>query len=502
MADYIKEYLNGSSRVISTNEIPVTGRRFAATIQYGLVEQNFAENYSIVDIILKIGHTYYTLQETEVTYTITGWLNGSSESANEWLAANGGTGTITIGGTKNSTTITVAQIKFPHTNDGKARLNLGVRLEAEEQFTFEYMNDAYPSLTSNYNFISANYDVTLPTMTIFPPYISATYPTQAALMTDEAELGIYITSKSAWAISKMEAAITVAHFEEGIEDYGKEFEFHRVELPTDTNGTYYFSITDEERRSMRHFLRNVTSYEYKFYLYSTCEGVDVTKSEMRSANIVNCNPALTNATVVDANSTIVGLTGDENVLVFGESMAEYSVDISLSKEAEIANFVVKNGGKQRETQHGVFDDVESGLFTFDLTDTRGYSASTSVEKTVIPYLKPTCYQSVDVELVEETAVQAHYKVSGSIFSGSFGAVDNTIKIEMRHTNNEGKMTDWTDVTSLVSSFYNNSFELTTTITGLTYRASYDFQCRVTDALYTVQSATYTAVLQPVFDWGE
>ena len=460
----------------------------------GVVEQSYAGNYSIIDIIVKhyFPSGFVTHNISNVTYELRAVADDELTS---YFAANGGTGsytgTILPNAMANTDFESEAGVVFKkrfqinHDENGEAQLNLQFKLLG----SFNFGTTTYSSLGTNDTF-------NLPSMGEIP-YITAAYPTVAGNMTDEATLGIYVENKSA-VVDKLVAMIAVTD-KTGLDE---EFEVHRVEIPTTTNGIFYFNVTEDERNSMRYELRNVDIFDYHFYLISTVGTEEIVRKLTRDAHIVNCEPAFANTRVVDANSTTVALTGDANILVYGESMAEYYTDLVLRKGAELAEIVVKNGDKKRDLQYGVFDNVESGVFTFDMTDSRGKVASKTVTKTVLPYVKPTCYIQVEVELVEETAVQAHFFANGSYFRGSFGAVDNAFKIEIRHTQNDGNMGDWTDITPIGAIFDENSYEITTTITGLIYRQNYDFQLRITDSLHTVQSATYTAVLQPVFDWGE
>ena len=95
------------------------------------------------------------------------------------------------------------------------------------------------------------------------------------------------------------------------------------------------------------------------------------------------------------------------------------------------------------------------------------------------------------------------KISGNYFNGTFGAVKNTLKLEVRHTQNDGSMGAWVDLTSgLIPVFNGTTYELETTISGFSYSQSYVFQCRATDKLNTVITSQYTVRVLPVFDWSK
>ena len=268
-----------------------------------------------------------------------------------------------------------------------------------------------------------------------------------------------------------------------------------------TGTSYTFQFTEDERNVLRRATIDAQSKTVRFYLKTTAGGTTMFHYVDRTLTIVNSNPILSNPTVRDVNSTTLALTGNENILIKYASMAEYSVNVTVAKEATIANQFVQCGSKKvTGMSYGVIDNPESGLFVFSVTDSRGLNTTATVEKTLLDYLKPTCYQKVTTELVGETGAKAVVTISGNFFNGSFGAIANTLKIEMRHTQNDGTMGDWVDLSPLGYTQDGNTYELVTNITGLDYNQSYTFQSRVTDKLNYVESAQYVVKVKPVFDW--
>ena len=268
-----------------------------------------------------------------------------------------------------------------------------------------------------------------------------------------------------------------------------------------TGTSYTFQFTEDERNVLRRAVIDAQSKTVRFYLKTTAGGTTMFHYVDRTLTIVNSNPILSNPTVRDVNSTTLALTGNENILIKYASMAEYSVNVTVAKEATIANQFVQCGSKKvTGMSYGVIDNPESGLFVFSVTDSRGLNTTATVEKTLLDYLKPTCYQKVTTELVGETGAKAVVTISGNFFNGSFGAVANTLKIEMRHTQNDGTMGDWVDLSPLGYTYDGNTYELVTNITGLDYNQSYTFQSRVTDKLNYVESAQYIVRVLPIFDW--
>ena len=271
-----------------------------------------------------------------------------------------------------------------------------------------------------------------------------------------------------------------------------------------TGSSYTFNLTEDERNVLRVAAINAQTITVRFYLKTTIAGTTYFDYVTRNITIVSCNPVINNPTVKDIQSSILELTGDENTIVKHASMIEYSYEPVATKGAIIAEQYIQCGSKKiTGLNQGVIDDVESGTFVFSVTDSRGLTTERVIEKPVVEYVKPTCYQAFDTELVGETGAKITLKISGNYFNGSFGAVSNELKIEVRHTQNDGTMGDWVNLTEgLIPVFNGNTYELEITISGFDYSQAYEFQSRVTDKLYTVQSSSYTVRLLPVFDWSE
>ena len=269
-----------------------------------------------------------------------------------------------------------------------------------------------------------------------------------------------------------------------------------------TGSSYTFNLTDDERNTLRLAAVNAQSITVRFYVKVTVGGTTYWDYVDRTFTVVNCNPIVDNPTVKDIKPETLALTGDENTVVRYESMVEYGFEVTAMKSATIVSQGVQCGNKiVTGLAQGVIDDVESNLFVFSATDSRGLTTTATVEKNLVDYVKPTCYQTITTELVGETGAKVDLTISGNYFNGSFGLTDNTLKLEVRHTQNDGTMGDWVDLTDgLIPTFNGNTYELDIEISGFDYSQSYTFQCRATDKLNYVESAQYVVKVLPVFDW--
>lgn len=274
--------------------------------------------------------------------------------------------------------------------------------------------------------------------------------------------------------------------------------------------SYTFEFTDAEREILRekaqgsdnvpvYYLTKTTRQVIPYG--GTAQTVDIIGATQRVLTIIGCNPSL-NPTVKDIKPETLALTGDENTFIRYESMAEFAINAVASKHATIVSQSVTCGSKTiSNLPYGVIQDVESATFIFDITDSRNMGASSSVFKNLIEYVKPTCYQKVEMLLTGETSAAVKISVNGSYYNGAFGLADNSFLYQVRHTDNSGNMGEWFTIDADVT-FDGESYELEVILSGFDYGKAYTFQSRVIDKLNTVQSAQYTIRYLPIFDWGE
>lgn len=276
----------------------------------------------------------------------------------------------------------------------------------------------------------------------------------------------------------------------------------------ETTGTYTFELTDAERELLISKVTTGTSTNVVFRIktfskrYPDIDGViysDLTKT----FTIANAYPQAT-LEVEDINPNTLALTGDENTIVKYYSDAAYVLNATASKGATIVSEEVVCAGKVSTTETGVLEDVESNIFTFVAVDTRNNAVAGTLTKNFVDYIKLTCQQKIEIDLTgaEGTGAAATVKISGNYFRGSFGLTDNSLVVQIRHTQNDGSMGDWVTLTDFVEVYYGDgTYSLEFGISGLDYAEPYTFQCRAIDKLATAQTEEYTTRVTPVFDWS-
>lgn len=201
-------------------------------------------------------------------------------------------------------------------------------------------------------------------------------------------------------------------------------------------------------------------------------------------------------TVVDSNTTTTALTGDSSKFIKYYSNASAATGAKARNSATLKSQKIVCGAKSLTTASGTISAVESGSFTFSATDSRGYTTTQTVKKTLVNYVKLTC--SLDAG-APTTAGVATLKISGNYFNGSFGKVANTLTVQYRYKTQGENYGSWTTVTATKSG---NTYSATASISGLNYLNAYTFQTRAVDKLVTVTSSEQTRKTTPIFDWGK
>ncbi len=195
-----------------------------------------------------------------------------------------------------------------------------------------------------------------------------------------------------------------------------------------------------------------------------------------------CAPLLT-ASVRDGNEKTVALTGDENVLVRFVSRAECTLEATAQKGAQVANTTIEDVNCAQLT----VENAERDSYRFSVTDSRGYRAERIVTAPFVPYVRLTAYP--------ETAWQDDrlvLTVAGNYFSGSFGAVANSLTLLCL-------LPDGQEVV-LTPEINGQAYRAEVYLGGLTPGQS--LTITATDAVMTVTETMSVPRAVPVFHWGE
>ena len=229
-----------------------------------------------------------------------------------------------------------------------------------------------------------------------------------------------------------------------------------------------------------------------------CEGEEIGGGDYEIT--VKVDPRLNSpqvtAEILDVNPETLALTGNASQLVRYCSHARVKAACQTKNHAHVQSYRMVNNSVVYTERDAVVPGVESGLFRLEVTDSRGFTATNPVSRTLIPYIKLTCNLS---DNKPDSQGNMTVKVSGNFFNGTFGALDNTLDVAYRYKAMGEEYGEWISMAADVAV---KSYQAEAQISGLDNNTAYVFQARATDRLGTVESETYTARATPVFDWDE
>ena len=249
-----------------------------------------------------------------------------------------------------------------------------------------------------------------------------------------------------------------------------------------------------ERNTLRNAIPNAKSMTILFRLKYVLGSQTKYSSISKTFSLVNANPTLS-PTIVDTDTTIIGLTGDSSKLVKFYSDAKITIGASAIKGASVSSKKCLNNGYTLNSD-GTFTNVESNVFQFSVTDSRGYTATKTLTPTMIEYVKLT--QNFTPKISIDGNV--NLSIKGNYFNNTFGAVRNTLSVSYRYKLDGGTYSSWTTVSP---TYGTNTYDCSVSfaLPNFDYRQSYVFQAKANDKLISLTSDEYLVNALPVFDWG-
>ena len=208
-----------------------------------------------------------------------------------------------------------------------------------------------------------------------------------------------------------------------------------------------------------------------------------------------CKPTLS-PTVEDSNSEAVALTGNANTFIRYISDAAITSGAAARNNATLKSIKVTCGSQSITTSTGTIQKVDSGTFTFTATDSRGYSTTQTIEKTLINYINPTCNLNISNPTTDGNL---SFTITGNYFNSSFGAVNNTLSVSYKYKAGSGNYSNNIEVTNITLN--NNTYTANISLTGLDYKETYTFQAFTIDKIKSVNSAEKVIKTTPVFSWS-
>ena len=208
-----------------------------------------------------------------------------------------------------------------------------------------------------------------------------------------------------------------------------------------------------------------------------------------------CKPTVTTSIAYD--STTNTLTGVTNKGIKNFSTATITVTATGKYNATISTKKVTLGGVTKTSSYS-FTKLADSKYTYEVTDSRGFKTTGTVNLTVVNYIVPTAM--IEVTPPDATDGSTSVKVKGDFFNGSFGSTTNALTV--RYGYKESTASSYTYV-SLTPTKSGNTYSKTATLT-LDYTKTYNFIAQVKDSATTSykSSAVITVRTQPIISWSK
>ena len=161
-------------------------------------------------------------------------------------------------------------------------------------------------------------------------------------------------------------------------------------------GSYEMQLTDSERTTLRNASKNSQTLKVTYVLKTTIDGTAYYSRADRKMNVVEAAPELGAVSYEDTNAATVAVTGDKSRIIQNHSIMTVTIPTATAKKgATIASYAIAFGGVSKKVQSagavsiGTVDVSYSQAMTVTAIDSRGFTASKSVQVTVDDYSAPT-----------------------------------------------------------------------------------------------------------------
>lgn len=161
-------------------------------------------------------------------------------------------------------------------------------------------------------------------------------------------------------------------------------------------GSYEMQLTDAERETLRTASKNTSALPITYVLKTTIDGTAYYSRADRKMNVVDAAPELRAVSYEDTNAATVAVTGDKSRIIQNHSTLTVKIPTATAKKgATIASYSIAFGGVTKTVTAsgavslGAVDVSYSQALTVTATDSRGFTASQSVQVTVDDYSAPT-----------------------------------------------------------------------------------------------------------------
>lgn len=272
--------------------------------------------------------------------------------------------------------------------------------------------------------------------------------------------------------------------------------------------------TPDEIESMQNMIPS--SNNFTLWIYQHNWQVGQGSEAYRTLQLTNANPIFTDFTYQDSNAAVVAITGDDQVLVKGESILQTRITpankMQAVKGASPSRYAVVFDGTTDEKPYQASTDVISsfdnvstiGQRTIVATafDTRNNNTSVAKQVTVYDYGQPTIESSLKRENNFGTDTTLHLEGRWSPLSIN-GSAKNSIlsgTLEYRYKEDGGSFGSWKNRPFTTT---NDTWAIgSDVVISLDNTKKYVFEFRISDRFRTTYGTASVDVGKPIMFTGE
>lgn len=206
-------------------------------------------------------------------------------------------------------------------------------------------------------------------------------------------------------------------------------------------GSYTFQLTSEQRDALLSACSNARTLDVRFVIGSIIGGGSTEThwswlDKKMTVQESSAKPSFTDFDFADINTSVVEVTGNDQILVSGQSTLRVSIPTSKKASsrygASISKYRLSCGNKTVDASYDNntvtmnIQEVMSGTVVVTAVDSRGFETSVTKKTTFIPYTKPSIL-SAYANRENGVGAQTTLSINSKIYtSKNIGATTNRI----------------------------------------------------------------------------